>query len=144
MTLKDKGSFINSHLNQDIIKIKKAYQSLGFNFVEVDAKIEEFTANRINLFFFIEKGEKTKISKINFIGDKKIKDRRLRDVIVSEENKFWKFLTNNTNLNYNNIKLDKRLISNYYKSIGYYDVQVLSSHAEISDSNFLIAINENM
>ncbi len=135
MTLKDKGSFINSHLNEDIIKIKKAYQSLGFNFVEVDAKIEEFTANRINLFFFIEKGEKTKISKINFIGDKRIKDRRLRDVIVSEENKFWKFLTNNTNLNYNNIKLDKRLISNYYKSIGYYDVQVLSSHAEISDTN---------
>jgi len=36
---------------------------------------------RLNLIFTVNKGEKYKISKINFIGDKKIKFKRLRDVI---------------------------------------------------------------
>ena len=33
-------------------------------------------------------------------------------------------MSSNTSLNYNNIELDKRLLKNYYKSAGYYDVQI--------------------
>jgi outer membrane protein insertion porin family len=135
ISLKENGSFIKSNLAADVNIIKKIYASLGFNFTEVNPKIEKFSENRVNLFFILDKGKKTKISKIFFIGDKKIKDRRLRDIIVSEENKFWKFLSKNTNLNNENIELDKRLLKNYYKSIGYYDVQVLSSNAEISKND---------
>ena len=135
LSLKAKESFIESKLTQDINLIKNIYASIGFNFANVDAKIERFDENRINLIYFLDKGKKTDISKINFIGDKKIKEKRLRDVIVSEENKFWKVLTKNTYLNNKNINLDKRLLTNYYKSLGYYDVQVLSSNAEVSQSN---------
>ena len=85
--------------------------------------------------YFLDKGKKTNIAKINFTGDKKIKEKRLRDIIVSEENKFWKFMSKNTFLNNNTIELDKRLLINHYKSIGYYDVQVLSSSVELSQEN---------
>ena len=135
INLKQNGSFIKDSLNKDIILIKKVYASLGFNFTQVTAKVENFTKNRLNLYFFIDKGKKNKIAKINFIGDKKIKDRRLRDVIVSEEHKFWKFISRNTNMNDNNLNLDKRLLINYYKSIGYYDVQIVSSSVEIENSD---------
>ncbi len=133
--LKDKSSFRKSVLTQDIDIIKRVYGALGFNFVEVETKIEKFSDDRVNLIFFVEKGKKTGISKIYFIGDKKIKDKRLRDIIVSEETKFWKFLSKNVNLNSSNIELDKRLLKNYYKSIGYYDVQIISSNAEVSQKN---------
>ncbi len=135
LDLKEKNSFIKSKLSDDIYKIKKIYSSMGYNFVEVEAKIENFDDNRLNLIFFIEKGTQTKIKKINFIGDKKVKDRRLRDIIVSEEDKFWKFLSRNTNLSEANINLDKSLLIKYYKSIGFYDVQVVSSSAEISQTD---------
>ena len=36
--------------------------------------------------------------------------------------------------NENQIELDKRLLINYYKNLGYYDVKVTSSSAEIQDS----------
>jgi len=136
LQLKSKESFIKNKLPADINTIKKIYASIGFNFSSVEAKIERFDDNRINLIYFLDKGKKTNIAKINFIGDKKIKDKRLREVIASEEKKFWKFLSRNTFLNYNNIELDKRLLINYYKSLGYYDVQVLSNNAEISEENF--------
>ena len=135
LQLKAKESFRENILSEDISVIKKIYGTIGFNFINVEAKIEKFNDNRVNLTYFLDKGKKTSISKINFIGDKKIKDKRLRDVIVSSESKFWKFLSKNIYLNYKNIDLDKRLLLNYYKSLGYYDVQVLSNNAEISETN---------
>ena len=135
LSLKEKQSFIENKLSQDISLVKKIYATIGFNFANVEAKIEKFDNNIINLIYVLDKGKKTDIAEINFIGDKKVKNKRLRDVIVSEENKFWKFLSKNTYLNYNNIELDKRLLLNYYKSLGYYDVQVLSSNAEVSKDN---------
>jgi outer membrane protein insertion porin family len=135
LKLKEKESFIKSKLSEDISGIQRIYASMGFNFTKVKTKIEKFSGNRVNLLYVLEKGSKTSISKINFIGDKKIRDRRLRDVIVSEEDKFWKFISRNTSLSSTNIDLDKRLLSNYYKSLGYYDVQVVSSNAEISSDN---------
>ena len=135
LQLKAKESFRENILSEDISIIKKIYGTVGFNFINVEAKIEKFSDNRVNLTYFLDKGKKTSISKINFIGDKKIKDKRLRDVIVSSESKFWKFLSKNIYLNYKNIDLDKRLLLNYYKSLGYYDVQVLSNNAEISETN---------
>jgi outer membrane protein insertion porin family len=140
LMLKVKESFIENKLNNDIDTLKKVYASIGFNFATVEAKLERFDNNRINLVYFLEKGKKTNIGKISFIGDKKIKEKRLRDVISSEENKFWKFLSRNTFLSSEKIELDKRLLTNYYKSLGYYDVQVLSSNAEVSsnDSTSLI------
>ena len=137
LSLKEKNSFISNKLNQDVSLIKKIYASLGFNFSEINTKVEKFSENRINLLFDINPGNKTYIRKISFIGDKKIRDSRLRSIIASEEKKFWKFLSQNTFFNQLNIDLDKRLLLNYYKSIGYYDVQILSSNSEINkDSNF--------
>ena len=140
LALQEKNSYIESSLNKDVNVIKNIYSSLGFNFVEVEPKIEKLSEDTLNLVFLINKGEKTRISKINFVGDKKIKERRLFDIIVSQEHKPWKFLSKNVNLSKRNIELDTRLLTNYYKSIGYYDVQVLSSSAEISADNFTTLI----
>ena len=126
-----KGPYIKDNINQDVLEIKNLYEFLGFNKAEVE--LEELSNNRVNLYFFLEKGERLKISQIKFIGDKKVREKRLRDIIVSEENKFWKFLTRNTILNTNNIELDVRLLENY-KSLGYYDVKILSNSAVIDET----------
>ena len=141
---KQRGSYIKNNILKDEIKIKNIYKSLGFNFAEVNSKIKTYTENRVDLIFEINRGEKVKISKINFIGDKKIRERRLRDVIVSEEDKFWKFITRNTVLNEENIRLDKRLLKNYYKSIGYYDVQIISNSVELEDNKNSVVLNYNI
>ena len=129
--LKEKGSFIQNDLNEDLNTIKSLYASIGYNFSEVKAKIRKIDENNLDLIFEIDRGDVTKIFKISFFGDKKIKEKRLRDIIASEEDKFWKFITRNTRFSENLINLDKRLLINYYKSIGYYDVQVTSSSAEV-------------
>lgn len=134
MNLKNKDSFIKSNLSADVDRIKNLYSSIGYNFTKVETKIREIDKNNIDLIFEISRGEISKISKISFTGDKKIRERRLRDVIASEEDKFWKFISKNTRFSENLINLDIRLLTNYYKSIGFYDVKIASNSAEIKDA----------
>ena len=130
--IKSKRPFIKANLANDIEIIKKLYSSLGYNFAKVETKIKEIDTDNLDLLIEIERGEQTKISSIKFIGNKNIRSRRLRDVIASGEDKFWKVISNNTNLSENLINLDRRLLANYYKSLGYYDVKISSNIAEIN------------
>ena len=136
--LKEKDSFILNILSNDVETIKKLYSSLGFNFVKIECQIKEIDKSNIYLIFNIDKGEETLISKIVFTGDKKIREKRLKDVIASEEHKFWKFISRNTKFSENLINLDIRLLTNYYKSLGYYDVKINSSSAEIKQKNNIV------
>ncbi len=58
----------------------------------------------------------------------------MRDIIASEEDKLWKFISRNTKFSERLVNLDIRLLTNYYKSLGYYDVEVTSNSAEIKKS----------
>ena len=132
INLKEKKSFIKSNLAEDVDRIKKLYASIGFNFIKVETKVNRIDNSNLDLIFIIEKGKETKISSINFIGDKKIKSNRLRSIIASEEDKFWKIISRNTKFSENLINLDLRLLSNYYKSLGFKDVQIESNLASIN------------
>ena len=144
ISLKEKRSFIKSKLSNDLEIIKTLYASIGFNFSIVEAKIKEIDNNNYDLIFEIKRGKESRITSINFIGDKKLRDKRLKDIIASEEHKFWKFISRNTKFNKNLVNLDLRLLENYYKSIGYYDVKINSNSAEIlksGDVNLVYSID---
>ena len=129
---KEKDSYIKNNIANDVEIIKKIYASQGYNFTEVDTKIKKIDSSNLDLIFEIKKGEQTRISKITFVGDKKIRDKRLRDIVASEEHRFWKVISRNTKFNENLINMDKRLLENYYRSNGYYDVKIQSNSAQIN------------
>ena len=144
LTLREKTSFISNFVKSDVSIIKEFYKSLGFYFVEIEVEKEVLEKNRVNLIYLINKNEKAKISKIYFLGDKKIRERRLRDVITSQESKFWKFLSRNIYLNQGRIQLDKRLLKNYYKNKGYYEVDISSSNVEYAEGEgFVLTFSIN-
>ena len=130
---KEKRSLNKSLLIKDVSIIKSLYSSLGYNFAKVETKLKKIDEDNYDLLFDIERGEKTKISSIKFIGNESVRNKRLKNIIASEENKFWKFISRNTILSENLISLDVRLLTNYYKSIGYYDIKINSNLAQIID-----------
>ena len=74
---KQKQSFIKSLLADDVEIIKRLYSTLGYNFAKVDAKTRKIDDTSLDLLISISRGEKTKISSINFLGNKKIGTKRL-------------------------------------------------------------------
>ena len=132
--LKEKQSFIKSYLASDLETIKNLYSSLGYNSSEIEIKIKKISEENLDLVIEIDRGEQTKITSIKFLGNTKVRAFRLKDVIASEEDKFWKFLSRNTNFSKNLVNLDTRLLLNYYKSLGFYDVKINSNLATINKS----------
>ena len=63
---------------------------------------------------------------------------------MSEESKFWKIISNKKFLDIKRINLDEKLLRNYYKNNGYFNVSVESSSAQIiNDRDFELIYNIN-
>ena len=137
LDLKEKTSYVEDVVSKDIKKIKSIMKRSGYYFVSVDLNVIEADNSSVILSYQIDLGKKAKIRKINFIGKKIFKNRKLRNVIVSEEYKPWKFLTSKKFLNEDRIQLDRRLLKNHFLNRGYFNVKISTSFVEyLSDNEF--------
>ena len=144
LTLKPKSSFNDFFLERDKNLIIQNLKDEGYYFSEVSVKTELLDNDFINIFFEIKLGDKSKISKISFIGDKVFKDRKLNNIIISEEYKPWKFLSGKKYLNERIIAFDQRLLRNFYLNNGFYNVEISSSFAKlINENEFELIYNIN-
>ena len=145
VTLKiEKYPFVESIINDQIKLLKNILKSYGYYFVKLETSINTNLNNTVDLKYNFELGEVAKIKAINFIGDKIYNDIILRNIILSEETKFWKFLTKNKFLDMNRIKADINRLESFYKNRGYFNVKIKSTSAIITDENqFELIFNIN-
>ena len=143
LKLAEMKSFDQGLLSADINLIYNILKTNGYYFANItSSKSLNDQLNTIDLKIDVELGEKAKIKKIVFLGEKIFKEKRLKEVIVSEEHKFWKFISKNVYINQELINLDKRLLSNYFKNNGYFKVKIENSFVEFDkNSNFNLIFN---
>ena len=142
LKVKSRSSYNETLFLTDKKNITESLKQKGYFFSNVEVIVEKLSDNKINLIYNIEMGDKAKIRKISFIGDKIFKDRKLRSVIVSEEYKFWKFISGKKFLNQSFIDLDERLLKNFYLNKGYYEVKINSSFAKmLNEKEFELIYN---
>lgn len=143
ITLKTRKSFSENLLQKDKILIDNILKTSGYYFSKIEiSTTTNKSLNSVLINIKINTGKKAKISNISFIGDKKLKDKKLLEVITSEEKKFWKFLSQKVYLNQSTINLDKRLLENFYKNNGYYNVKILDSFVQLdTNGNFDLIYN---
>jgi len=133
--LKDKSPYIKFSLNNEKERLLSLIKELGYYNASIETTLETLDENLVNINFDIKLGDKSKIKKITFIGNKVFKDNRLKRLIASSEYKFWKIISGRKYLNENLVKLDERLLKNYYLNNGYYDVKIYSSFAKLVKEN---------
>jgi len=144
LKLKERSSFNQIDLIDDKQNILKKLKNIGYYNSTIETYLDDLNDNRVNLKYNINLGDKAKIKKISFIGDKIYKNRKLRNIIISEEYKFWKFISGKKYLNENLISYDEKLLKGFYLNRGYFDVKINSSYAKlISDNDFELIYNIN-
>ena len=146
LELKARRSFNEISLKYDRAKILDKLKIMGYYFSSLEVNIENLSDNKINLEYKITLGDKSKIRKITFLGNNNYKDKKLKSLIVSEEYKFWKFLSGKKFLNEEFIALDQRLLRNFYLNKGYYDVNIDTSFAKLTNEKefeLVFNIDEN-
>ena len=144
LELKPRSSFNLFILENDRVKIENELKSQGYYYSTIEIFTEKKNNNTLDLIYNINIGNKAKIKKIYFTGDKIYKDSKLKSVIISEEYKFWKFISGKKYLNENLISFDERLLKNFYLNQGYLNIKINSSFAKpIDQDSFELIFNIN-
>ncbi len=108
----------------------------GFYFAEIEVDVFDNRNNSVDVNYKFNLGNRAIIKRINFQGNKIFRDSKLRNVIKSEEGKFWKFISSDKYLDERKIKNDEVLLKKYFKNKGYFDVKIKSSYAKNINNEF--------
>ena len=134
VSLKENSIFSVSKLKKDLEDVKDYFKSSGYYFTVVDPEVIKIEDNQVNLILNINKNDISKIKNIYFIGDKYFSSSQLLEIISSSEDSWWSFFSNSS-LNEDRVENDKKLLKSFYKSKGFYDVQIESAFASLDKKN---------
>ena len=140
LQLKPRRVLTRTKVQQDTQRLIDIYRLTGRFGVKVQPQLVMLEQNRVDLIFEIDEGALSKISKITFIGNNKFSDSKLRDVIQSKEDGFYRFLTSDDTYDPDRLDFDGELLRRFYLNNGFIDFQVVSTVAELSpgDTNFAV------
>ena len=133
--LKENVIFSNAKLKNDLENISTYLKTQGYFRSIVSPDVIKIENSQINLIYNVDKKEVSKIEKIYFIGQKFFSDSTLIDVISSTEDSWWKLLTSSP-FTEERVDYDKSLLKDFYRSKGFYDVQIESAFATVNNNNF--------
>ena len=132
----EKYPFLANKIKEQKNFLMNMVRTSGFYFAEINTKVIKNENNSVDVVYTFNLGKRAIIKKINFLGNKIFKDVRLRNVIKSEEGRFWKIISTSKYLDEQKVKLDESLLFKYFKNKGYYNVKIKSSYAKIIGNKF--------
>ncbi|MFI2741103.1 outer membrane protein assembly factor BamA [Zhouia sp. PK063] len=119
------------------------YKKKGYYKVKVNIRTVEDTvaASAVKMLVNIDKGDKVKVADINFNGNEKISDKKLRGAMKkTKERRFLRFWKKSKFIP-EDYKTDLTSIVDEYKSKGYRDARLLNDSVSYNDKNNTIDIN---
>jgi len=132
MLLRPRVVYTRSKVQQDVEKILELYRRKGRFAARVDPKIIELPQNRVDVVFEISEGSPTYVRTINFVGNESFDDGELRNVVLTREERWWRFLTSNDTYDPDRMNFDRELLRRHYVENGYADFEVVSAVAELA------------
>ena len=133
VTVRPRGIFTRAKAQGDVQRIVELYRRSGRISANVTPQIIELPQKRVDLIFKIDEGPKSGILSVNFLGNKAFSDNDLRDVVVTEETRWYKFFSSSqANYDPDRLEYDKEQLRKHYRNRGYYDFRVSSAVAELA------------
>ncbi|MCB6177489.1 outer membrane protein assembly factor BamA [Rhodobacter sp. Har01] len=121
-----------STAESDAATLAEAYRARGRMAATVEPKIIRRADNRVDLVFEITEGKVVEIERLSFVGNKAFSDRRLRQVLETKQAGALRALIQRDTFIPERLDLDKQLLTDFYRSRGYIDFQVMDATAEVS------------
>ncbi len=138
--LRPRVVFTRAKVQNDVERILEVYRRSGRFAAVVEPKVIQLEQNRVDLVFEIEEGPATRVSGINFVGNRRFSDSRLRREILTKESRWYRFLSSADTYDPDRLEVDQDLLRRFYLNNGYVDFAVTSVVAELSPdrTDFLI------
>ncbi len=117
---------------QDAAAIAQAYSDAGRLSARVTPRVIKREGGRVDLVFEVAEGKVTEVERLSFTGNRAFSDRRLRQVLQTKQAGLLRTFIQRDSYVPDRIEFDKQLLSDFYRSRGYIDFQVLGVASEFS------------
>lgn len=130
--LKPRAIYSPARVQADVQALQGAYRARGRFTTQVKAELIQRDQNRVDVVYAVTEGEKSRISKVAFVGNERFTDSDLQAIIATKKSTWWRFMSVADSYDPARIEVDRDLVRRYYLSRGYADVQVTSAVAELT------------
>lgn len=132
VTLYREGHFNVLELQESREALLKRLHSDGYLQAKVRYKLERADPDYIKAFFYIDAGAKSSIASIDFSGNESLSENRLKKQLRTQE----KSLTQRGIYEPDKLGEDAKIITYYYQTKGFPDVEVKPAEVTLSPSGF--------
>ncbi len=132
VTLDPRSIFTRPKADAATTRLQQIYRRSGRYQAVINPKVIVLENNRVNLVFEIDEGLETRVTNIDFVGNKIFSDDALKEVVKTTEERWWSPFSSDEKYDPDRVSYDKELLRRYYVSQGYADFQVKSAIAEIT------------
>jgi outer membrane protein insertion porin family len=132
LQLRPRAVFTPALAQADRQRLLNVYAAKGRFNARIEPKIIKLDQNRVDVVFEITEGDATYISRIAFVGNRAFSESKLRDVIGSREEAWWRFLSSSDSYDPQRIAYDKELLRRFYLQKGYADFEVTNAASELA------------
>lgn len=130
-----------SQAEADAIAMSEAYAAAGRLAAEITPKIIRRSDNRVDLVFEVREGRVVEVNRINFTGNRKYSDRRLRRAISTKQAGIFRQLVRRDTFIPDRIEFDKERLRDFYLNRGYIDAEVISSSVNLQRERAGFGVN---
>ena len=124
--------FTRSKVRADVGRIIELYRRQGRYAASVDPQMVLLDQNRVDVVFEIHEGDKSKVRRINIIGNDHFSDGQLKGQMATKESTLIHLLSSGTSYDPDRLAYDQQKLRQYYLTQGYADFRVVSAVAELT------------
>lgn len=126
-----RAAYNASTAQADVEAIRAAYTRVGRSDATVSVSTVPVDGNRVNVVYTINEGDRTRIARIDFVGNSAFRDGRLKEVIALRETGILGFLQRSDIYDEDRLRADEETLRRFYYNRGYADFRIVSSVAEL-------------
>lgn len=124
--------FTRSKVRADVARIIELYKRQGRFAASVEPKMVMLEQNRVDIVFEITEGPKSKVRKINIIGNEAFSDGELRGEMITKQTGLTRVFSSGTTYDPDRMAFDQQKLRQFYLTKGYADFRVVSAVAELT------------
>jgi outer membrane protein insertion porin family len=124
--------FSRAKVRADVARIIELYRRQGRYAATVDPQMVLLDQNRVDVVFEIHEGDKSKVKRINIIGNAHFPDSQLKGQMATKEATLLHFLSGGTSYDPDRLAYDQQKLRQFYLTQGYADFRVVSAVAELT------------
>ena len=124
--------FTRSRARADVARIIELYRRQGRYAASVEPQTVQLDQNRVDVVFEINEGPRSRVRRINIIGNEEFGDGRLISEMATREAVWWNIFSSSDTYDPDRLAFDQQKLRQFYLTQGYADFRVVSAVAELT------------